>query len=257
MIPQIDNLRQNALENNLLWLESFGCQIKRYQNLIYLNHPSMPDYRAWLIYGSPSEALNNLQSILAESDSKRCLPGIYIDETSFDASIHSTLAENDFIATLVNITTAGVITPKAEAINLHLQLAFPDDAARWSALYSEGFNRSGRQAEIDRARWQLSFEHQNVHNWFVMDGRNPIGVCQTCVGYEVTGIYSFTLKTSERGLRHLRPALKALRIRLTEKKQATIYFERLRRKESKGKQRDSLEFHELIVVRKMIGYRRF
>jgi len=257
MTPQVDNLRQRALENNLLWLESFGCQIKRYENLIYVNHPNMPDYCAWLIYGSPSEALNNLRSIFAESDPKRCLPDVYIDETAFDASIHSTLVENGFIATLVNMTTAGVITPKAEATDLRLQLADPDDATRWSAFYSEGFNRSGRRAEIDRVRWQLSFENENVRNWFVMNGRNPIGVCQTCVGFEVTGIYSLTLKTSERGLRQLRPALKALRNRLTEKNKVTVYFERLRREQSSGKQRGSLEFHELMAIRKMIGYRRF
>jgi hypothetical protein len=126
------------------------------------------------------------------------------------------------------------------------------------APQTEGFNRFGREAEIDRARWQQAFENRNVCHWFVMDEGNPIGVCQTCIGFEVTGIYSFTLKTSERGLRQLRPALKALRNRLTEtNNKVNVYFERLRVKQSRAKQRGSLEFHDLMVIRKMIGYRRF
>ena len=254
MTPQVDDLRQRTFENNLLWLESFGCEIQRRNNLIYVNHPSLADYRAWLIYGDPSETLSDLKFVLDQPDPVKSSASIYIDELAITNAISVKLAINGFVATSLNTTVAGVITPRIEAEDISLELAFPEDTTRWSALYSEGFNRRGNDASIDRARWKLSFENPGLQHWFVMDGAIEIGVCQTCVGFGVTGIYSFTLKKTERGLQRFRSALRALRNRLTHTKNVTVYFERLRRKEARGKPRGSVEFHELRVIRKIIGY---
>jgi len=257
MTPQVDDLRQRTFKNNLLWLESFGCEIERRNNLIYVNHPNLADYRAWLIYGPPSEALSDLKFVLDQSDPVKSSASIYIDELAATDAITVTLAKNGFVATSLNTTVAGVITPQLEAGDISLELAPPEDTTRWSALYSEGFSRHGRDASIDRARWKLSFDNPNLQHWFVMDGAIVIGVCQTCVGFGVTGIYSFTIKKTERGLQRFRNALRALRYRLTQTKNVTVYFERLRRKEARGKPQGSLEFHKLRVIRKIFGYQRF
>ena len=257
MTPQVDDLRQRTFENNLLWLESFGCEIKRRNNLIYVNHPDLDDYRAWLIYGPPSEALSDLKFVMDQSDPVKSSASIYIDEIVATDAITVTLAKNGFVATSLNTTVAGVITPRLEAEDISLELAHPEDMTRWSALYSEGFNRHGHDASIDRARWKLSFENPHLQHWFVMDDSKAIGVCQTCVGFGVTGIYSFTIKRTERCLHRFRSALRALRNRLTQTKNVTVYFERLRRKEARGKPRGSVEFHELRVIRKIFGYQHF
>jgi hypothetical protein len=257
MTPQAENLRQSAVDNNLLWLESFGCEIERRNNLIYVNHPNLADYHAWLIYGGPSEALSDLKFVLDLSDPVKSLASIYIDEIAATSAVTSMLAKYGFVATSLNTTVAGVITPQFYVGDMSLQLAVPEDTTRWSELYSQGFSRRGQDASIDRARWKLSFENPHLQHWFVMDGTSEIGVCQTCVGFGVTGIYSFTLKNTERGLHRLRSALRALRNRLTQTKNVSVYFERLRRKEARGKPRGSIEFHELRVIRKIFGYQRF
>ena len=258
MTPQVDDLQQRTFENNLLWLESFGCEIQRRNNLFYVNHPDLADYDAWLIYGPPSEALSDLKFVLDQPDPVKSSTSIYIDEIAITDAINVTLAKIGFVATSLNTTVAGAITPRLEAgdISLELALALPEDTTRWSALYSEGFNRHGHDASIDRARWKLSFENPSLQHWFVRDGAVEIGVCQTCVGFGVTGIYSFTLKKTERGLHRFRAALRALRNRLTQNKNVNVYFERLRRKEARGKPRGSVEFHELRVIRKIFGYQR-
>jgi hypothetical protein len=257
MTSEVDDLRQKTFENNLLWLESFGCEIKRRNNLTYVYHPKLADFRAWLIYGDPSEALSDLKFVLDQSDLVKSMTSIYIDERAATNAITVTLAKNGFVATSLNTTVAGVITPRLEAGDVSLDQALPEDITRWSALYSEGFNRHGEDASVDRARWRMSFENPNLQHWFLMDGSKAIGVCQTCAGFGVTGIYSFTLKTSERGRHRFRNALRALRNRLTQTKNITVYFERLRRKEARGKPRGSVEFHELRVIRKIFGYQRF
>ncbi|HEX5709072.1 MAG TPA: hypothetical protein VFX96_17355, partial [Pyrinomonadaceae bacterium] len=174
--------------------------------------------------------------------------------------VEDALSARGFVRVSANMTTAGEWTPREALAGLHAREARPDEHALWSALYSEGFGRTGRDAQLDLARWELSFGSASVKHWFFVrgEGEEEVGVCQTCEAGGVIGIYSFTLAGASRGSRTLIAAIRALRARLTESGNVTVYFERAKRKRAR------LPHHpvsprltpDFKIIRVTTGYRR-
>jgi hypothetical protein len=256
MLAEITKLRADTLANNLIWLESFGCEISRHDGAIYIAHPKLPEYCAWLIVGARGEALERIRAVADGLDPGSAAPYIYVDEAAGSPELRALLGARHFAPTLVNVTKAGVWTPRAAPTDVLLRPASPGETALWASLYSEGFGRSGSDAEKDRARWEQSLKGGRVRHWFLLRGEEAVGVCQTCAASGVVGIYSFTLKPSARNAYHLRSSLRALRAGLTSRGEITFYFERLWNRGSDNRQRITQATRRLTVVRKMVGYRR-
>jgi hypothetical protein len=251
-------LRAATLNNNLVWLKSFGCEIRHCDDSIYINHPQMRDYSAWLILGAPHRAKENLTAALGENKKLLVEPDIYVDDACSSAALETTLVEDGFKSISVSMTTAKFLSRNYAPTELTVQPADRSSFEQWTSLYSEGFNRHGHDAEVDRFRWLQSFESDDrVQHWFFTIGDRKVGVCQTCVCFGVVGIYSFTLGSGARGLRNLKKALRALRAKVAKQGETCVYWERLLPAGSHERRRRARSSSGIIVVRKLIGYRRF
>jgi hypothetical protein len=256
MLRQLRSIRAATLNNNITWLEGFGCQVSREGNLISIEHPELPGYSVRLLFGSSEKVLKQLQAILNRAERGKDRADIFIDKSSTSPTISSALASAGFTATSVNVTKYNDWEPAQREATVTLQLASPDDFEQWTALYSDGFSHGGEEAERDRYRWRIAFNAQQIRHWFIMKEKDRLGVCQTCLSNGVTGIYSFTLDSTKRGLRYLRPAIRALRSKLIENGETSVYFERLWHKNWFDKQRIANDQYGFKVVRIMIGFRR-
>ena len=255
MVDEIEIFRIKTLQNNITWLESFGCQILREDGLISIDHAMLRDLSVRLIINGPERALRGLKEFFGRKGTAQQVPDIYVDENLNSFVIRSALISSGFKVAAINATKFSTWRPEADEKEIHLEAASLSDCHRWSTLYSTGFARRGYEAELDRYRWQQSFNSPSVHHWFLVDGSDLLGVCQTCVDSGVTGIYSFTLTQEARATNKLRPALRALRAKLTEYGQINVYFERLWTKDSLNKLNIRDDPHGFMVIRKMIGYR--
>jgi len=251
---QLESIRAATLNNNIIWLESFGCQVTREGNLISIEHPEVPGYNVRLIFGSSEVALTQLHAVLEQTKHRKVRPDIFIDEVSSSPAISSALNSRGFAVTAVNVTKFSSWDPAHEETPVTLQPAAPGDFDQWTSLYSDGFSHYGQEVEYDRYRWRKAFAAQNIRHWFITREQEKLGVCQTCQGSSVTGIYSLTLKSTKRGLHYLRPAIRALRSKLTENGEVPVYFERLWNKGWFNKQRIVGDPHGFKVVRIMIGF---
>lgn len=252
---ETDVLRADTLKNNLLWLRSFGCKIRTCDDLIYIDHPELPEYVARLILSTPEEAVDRLRRIFAEDKGMSIKPDIYLDEVSSSPRLQSALAENGFKPTYINVTMAKVLTPKPESTQLILKEAKLNDLGEWSSLYSRGFEHSGHEAEIDRSRWHRAFKvAPNVRQWFFMKENNAIGVCQTCEANNVVGIYSFTLCPPKRNSQNLLGAIRAIRAKIPEGGAVRAYFELRMREDSPSRRHTTKSLFGFMIIRKMTGY---
>ena len=252
---EIEALRVDTLDNNILWLSSFGCKIRIYDDLIYIDHPELPEYVARLILSTPEEAMHRLRKIFAEIKEMPTKPDIYFDELSISPGLQSALTENGFKAAYINATMSKVMRPKPESTELILKQARFHDLEKWSCLYSKGFERSEREAEIDRSRWHRTFkEIPSVRQWFLMKGNNAVGVCQTCEANNVVGIYSFALSPPERNLRNLLGAMRAIRAKVSRGGPVRTYFEVREREDSPSKRHTTKSLLGFSLIRKMTGY---
>lgn len=266
-MPQtLEQLRRETLANNLTWLRSFGCRVREEgEGVVSVEHAALPEYCALLLMSPGARPLAALADFLARADEAGFARDVYVDEELEGQELEGVrvpdaLAARGFVSVSANSTTAGVWTPPGEAPRgLVARAALPEERARWSALYSEGFGRDSREARIDLARWDLSFRSREVSHWFfVRENGEEVGVCQTCEASGVTGVYSFTLTRAARSARALVPAARALRARLAERGGVTVYFERAKR------ERARLPRHRLSppltpgfkIIRLTTGYRR-
>lgn len=257
MNNSIKALRLAVLINNSKWLRSFGCKVRCAHELMYIQHPELPDYNACLILNPPNIALERMQMLIDEINQMPIIPNIYVDEDSISEAFHSTLTANGFKAVYTNTTMAGIVTPIPAPKDFVLNPLRFDDFDLWLSLYSEGFNRYEKDAEIDRSRWSQAFRsHEGVKHWFIIREKTPIGICQTCVGSGVVGVYSFTIKPLARSFRNLQGSIGAIRVKLTEQGNATIYLELLENEGSISRRGINRYLRELVVIRKMIGYHR-
>jgi len=254
---KLEDLRNMTLNNNLLWLESFGCKIYQEKGLISIENSKMPDYFARVIISPPKQANEKALLILNEFEQESIKPEIFIDENSTSPILHSILDSKGFKPIEVNATFARVLFPGPKTLDFFLRPAEVDENKKWSSLYSRGFNHYGIKKEIDRIRWLHAFEtSDSVKHWFIVKNKSLIGVCQTCIGNSVVGIYSFTLSHSNRTLSTLHGALLAIRMKLTEQGAAVAYFEKRFKENIRTKKYSAKPLLGFKVIRKLIGYRR-
>src|SRR5438034_4672133 len=102
----LETIRTSTLNNNLIWLQSFGCEITQYENLIRVDHPQLADYSAWLVFGSPEVALGRLRFLFDETKSMSNAPDIYLDEIAYNPSLNSALSEAGFKCNSLSLTIA-------------------------------------------------------------------------------------------------------------------------------------------------------
>lgn len=254
---EVEYFRAATLNNNIAWLKSFGCHTMWVNNVLHIDHSTLPGYNLRLLFGSPETAVVRLETVLAGLNTASEEPEIYIDETVDSPPLRSRLCSGGFEITAINATKVSKWVPCTEEAAITLQRALPSDSEEWISLYSAGFGHQGQEAEYDRHRWRQSFKSRSVHHWFFMQGELKIGICQTCVDSGVVGIYSFTLSSIARGMNKLRPIIRALRAKLTEDGEANVYFERLWKKGWLNKQHIADDPYGFKVIRKMIGYRRY
>jgi hypothetical protein len=256
MTPAVEQLRETTLANNLAWLRSFGCRTQdEGDGVVRVEHATLPDFCALLLMSPTARARRTLREFLAEVEGAHSAPDVYVEEELEKGglgavSVEEALAARGFARLSANTTTAGEWTPRAATPELRARAATPEEHARWSALYSEGFGRAGRDARLDLARWELSFNSAAVVHWFFVGaGGEEVGVCQTCEASGVVGIYSFTLAPALRGPHALASAIHALRARLTERGKVLVYFERAKRKRAR------LPHHPANALRPAPGFK--
>ena len=253
---ELESLSEATLDNNLLWLRSFGCEVRRKENLIEIKHPQIRDYSAWLIFEHQEKTRTQLASIFEEIEGSPTAPDIYLDHYLFNPSIEQLLAENNFKPAFINLTLALKPSSKQEPAPLTLQPAERANFEQWLLLYADGFNRHGRDAEVDRRRWLHAFENSDsVRHWFFVKDNDIAGICQTCIANGVVGIYSFTLMPGFRGIRNILIAMQALRESFVEEK-GYFYIERLLPINSRKMNSAHRVSEKLINVRTMLGFRR-
>ncbi|MFN0140385.1 MAG: hypothetical protein ACKVQW_09925 [Pyrinomonadaceae bacterium] len=214
------------MENNLIWLRSFGCEIDRQDEIIYVRHHELREFNARLVMGSSDNTVRKLTSLLGEINANG--PLIYVDESFNNDSIQASLARNGFKQISANRIKAASIPAETSDGNLKMELARATDHEEWSALYSQGFARRGKDAELDRVRWRRSFEKPEILHWYFSTHGQNVGVCQTCFGAGVVGLYSFTLLPASRTLRASIGAARSLRNEMARRSEHIIYFERVR-----------------------------
>ena len=227
---KIHALRTDALNNNIIWLKSFGCKVQIKNSLMHIDHQEVTEYKSYLILEPSQKAFKELKKILNRINSVRIKPGIFLDASIKNTSLISALIKKGYERTDINVTMAGIVTQGPERPIFKLQPASLDDIDLWSSLYSESFGRYGKKAEIDHLRWEQAFLTRNeVRHWLILKRKTYIGVCQTCTGCGLVGVYSFCVKPSERSVSNLRGALSALRTMLTESGDVTVYFDLLKK----------------------------
>ncbi|MFN2491294.1 MAG: hypothetical protein ABR501_00230, partial [Pyrinomonadaceae bacterium] len=104
-----EEVRAKTLDNNLTWLESFGCEIDRRGEIIYVHHDDLPEYDARLLIGLSKGTLPQLQLLLAELPLGG--PLIYVDETFNTAVIRSALKRAGLTPVLISQVKAAPVTP--------------------------------------------------------------------------------------------------------------------------------------------------
>lgn len=252
-----EGLRTATLRNNLIWLQSFGCEVEDYGDLVHVRHPQIPDYSAWLIMGPPEQSARRLKRLLEELRGSDATPDIYLDEGSCDSSSQQMLAEHEFDNVSLSLTLVSPASLQSAPPALTLKRADRSSFDEWLALYAEGFNRRGAEKEIDRSRWLLALEKSDaVQPWFFQKDDDMVGICQTCRAEGVVGIYSFTLRPRCRGVRWIRAANCALTAKAAETGEPYLYLERLLPADSNRARRKVNSNARIVLVRKMFGYRR-
>lgn len=246
-------LRARTLSNNLIWLASFGCTVDNKHEIVRVENDELPEYNACLVLGSSGEAVLELQSILV--DPRQSDAVVYVDEAISTDTIRVVLASSGLCLALRSRVKVNPLNPRPGLANIELELAEPNDHARWAALYSEGFERSGEAAEIDQRRWRRSFAHPEVLHWFFKRGARAIGVCQTCISSDVVGVYSFTLSSDERSVSRTVAAARALGAELRNRGEETVYFERVRKRPLTPETQPGM-FRSFKIIRRFAAYKR-
>jgi hypothetical protein len=250
-----DKLRAQTLSNNLVWLRSFGCAIKREGNLVWVNHPKLREFSACLVLDHGLENLAHLDSALSPTLLSQAAPDVYLDSEIGNGRAAEWLTSSGFRPILTSIITAVEVLPGHEAETMSVERATISEQALWCAMYAQGFGRTEpRIVKHDAERWAATFSSDEVRNWFVVEEGRRIGVCQTCTAHGVVGIYSFTLLPAERGIARVMPALRAVRAELLRKGAKVAYFERTQKIGSPPRE-IGFTTGIFLVVREFTAYR--
>jgi len=246
-----EGLRAKTLDNNLTWLESFGCEITREAEIIRVRHPELPEYNASLILGSSRETLGKVQALAEESALSHAF--IFVDQSFLTDAMDAVLSGNGLKQLLVSKIKATRLCAPSRSTTLSLKLARAADLRQWSEVYSEGFERSGSAAQSDNSRWKKSFAHPKVLHWFFVSEGEHAGVCQTCIDNDVVGVYSLTLLRNHRRLSTVIRSARALQNEIFRRGQTIVYFERTRNLRPHLLPRP-LQINNLKIVREFISY---
>lgn len=253
----LEKLRQDAFANNLVWLRSFGCEIGRLGDALRVDHPDLPDYQAWLLFGEPQRALGDLARILAGVAAGGAPATVYVDERAQGEELATRLRRAGFRRALANMTVGGLVAGSVSARGLSLRAARESDLPLWSRIYSAGFGQSESDAFRDLRRWRAAFQSEpSLTHWFLIDGTEPVGVVQTCSAHDVVGIYSFTMARARGGPAAVRAALAALRAELASGGTVRLYFELLLKGDRGNRRRPERAPFGLTILRRMRGWRR-
>ena len=252
----LETLRGATLDNQLLWLASFGCKVLRTGDVIQVSHPELPEYVAFLLVGPAETGLEQLEQVLVQDRWGTVVPDIYVDNTAVSPALHQGLTRHGFILAGKSVNKGSLWRPGAPMSDWALRAASPQDIGLWASLYSEGFKRVGRDAKIDQERWRLSLETGTaVHHWFILREGAAVGVFQSCVAGGVTGIYSFALRPALRGPGKVLRALRAVRAELTLTGETFVYFERAKNPDLLDTWMTADPQARIVVIRTWMRYR--
>lgn len=220
-----DAVRQACLENNLAWLQSFGCQVQRQAGAIRVWHPDVADYRALIVPDARADESPGTE--LAIRTAIESGTAIYLDDTAaarwrpvlLGAGLHQAMA---------SVVRALAVPPPRPVTGDIAMLPVPAaDIARWSTLYARCFRHDGNEATRDLLRWrQAAASPQLGHFIFQHQGRD-VGTCQLCWGARLAGLYSVGYEGAA-ARQALRPALALVCNEARRHGCGLIYFERLR-----------------------------
>lgn len=244
--------RVRTLANNLSWLSSFGCQITHHGDIVSVQHPELPEYNAHLIIGSAEETLAPLKSLLA---GLRPDSFVYLDEAFSTDAIRSVLTSHGLSPVLTSQVKLARIKPILRSTDMQLQLARPNDMERWSTLYSKGFARSGKDAAVDRDRWQRSFRCPEILHWFFVRHGRDVGVCQTCIANGVVGVYSLALSVGDRSVGTVISVVQSLRAEMLQRLEEIIYFERVKNR-APTELLKPVRYSSFKIIRTFLAYKK-
>lgn len=248
--------RRDTLENNLVWLTSFGCTIDRHGDATLVFHPGLPEYHAWLFYGDTQKPDFRGMSVSGAAPDSDGPPNIYVDQSCDNAAWRKALADFAFRHVATSVVYAGQLRPRRSEALL-FRRAELNESDSWSATYSAGFGRTGRQAELDVERWRLSFRSgEAVLSWFLELNGERIGVAQTCNANDVVGFYSLTVLPPWRQRFGFRSVIQAAQSALPFDQPIRSYFEVVRSPKRPNRSWLVLSGDRFDVVRTMNAYTR-
>jgi hypothetical protein len=221
--------RLDTLENNLAWLASFGCTIDRHGDAISVFHPGLPEYQALLFFSDPDDLDRRLTSLSGGARGSKGPPSVYVDQSCDTAAWHNGLTRLGFRHVATSVVYAGLLRPRRNETLLQFRRAELAESDSWSAAYSAGFGRTGKQAAQDVERWRLCFRSgEAVRSWFLVLNGERIGVVQTCHAHGVVGIYSLAVLPPWRRQFGFRNAIQAAQSALPFDQPIRSYFEVVR-----------------------------
>lgn len=251
---RLEELRAATLENNLLWLTSFGCTVRRLAGLVLVEHEDLPEYDARLLLDAADQTLARLGLLLSEE--ARRPHDLYVDHHAEDPAMRELLAGVGYAPRSTSLTMAGIWSGgEPPPADVALRRVSRDELDAWSDLYSRAFGRSAGQAAVDRRRWRRAAAERSLISWLFLRGGERIGTVQTCAAHGVVGIYSFAILPPHRRLMTTLHVLRALRAEVTGGGEAIVYFERAR-EESPGCKVSPVEpqAHRFAAVRRWTRY---
>ncbi|MCA1621001.1 MAG: hypothetical protein LC795_17180 [Acidobacteria bacterium] len=228
MSLELRDLRERTLANNLVWLRSFGCDVRREGEVVRVDNPEARDYCALLLFAGARESFDALRRCVGGEGAGSFPPNVYVDRQADGPDLRRLLTRKGCAKTSVSYVTAGEWGRAEAAADVSIRAAERSEVAQWASAYSLGFGRGAGEGALDRQRWRLAFRHEAVRHWFFTRRDEVVGVCQTCDAHGVVGVYSFTLIHRERGLNPIHSAIRTLRAKLAERGRVTVYFERVK-----------------------------
>ena len=244
-------LRDRTLANNFGWLESFGCEIRRNDEIVRVTHPHLGDYNVYIVLGLSTKTEAMLEALLMDRTRSDL---VYVDE-AVDDSFRGDLTRNNYRLSFFSQVKVAKRTQRTTPGKIELRMARPKDLEAWSQLYSKGFLRPGQLAAFDLERWHWSFKDPAIQCWFFVDNGLEVGVFQTYCRNNVIGLYSVTLLPGYRTLARIIAAGRTLRSKLPFNYSSNVYFERVSGRIPSSRTR-ALTFRSFMTIRRFFIYRR-
>ena len=228
---QRDVWRNATRENNLIWLESFGCKVSRSKHAIRVEHDELAEYCAWLVYGDDAVLIDRLSQHVADQ-SEWSGGRIFVDVAAQAPMIWRLLRDGQFDTVGTSATFAAIVEAKSSSSAYDERAAKLDEVERWSTMYVDEFSRQQYSAQNLR-RWRRCFRGSSaVRFWFLLRLGEEIGIVQTCDAQDIVGLYSLALTKENRSFANLHGVRVSLASYLTRDGDAAVYFELESRKQT-------------------------